>query len=156
MIKKVNKLGKRLFYLDTSKIANCRKLPLEIREMMMKINKELYDFNFELLDEFWRSHVLYKPTGKGQRPNRRIFTVEHFKDNAYWKQLQAVEHYLYIESLRLRLDKEAEPCLNCPHYHQYWDGLCNRFQINEKECDKSVANGTCPNLVELKKGRKSP
>ena len=145
MIKKVNKINRMLFYLDTSKSANCNKLPNEIRDILMEINQFLYDINFDALDFYWRKHVLYK------RKDRTAPIVEHFKNSPEWLQLQKIEKNLAVEYENLKHDKEKHPCYGCEHLKPGWDGFYNRLIIDDKGCDETLHNGKCPNVIKMKK-----
>lgn len=148
---RLRNIPKSLALIDTSIFDNCRPISTEDRKILLKLNAFLYDFNFSVLDRFWKykTKKIKKGISGVNRKKLHLLAAE-LKENPFWIQLHQVEQFLHEEEQNLkcigRSSNSTEHCLNCRNVIPLFKKGRPKSKINEEGCRRDVEMGLCPNI----------
>jgi hypothetical protein len=148
---KLRNIPKSLALIDTSIFNNCRSISVEDRKLLLKLNAFLYDFNFSVLERFWK-HKTYKIRNKITGINRKKLhkLSAELKDDPFWIQIHQVEQFLHQEEQNLKCvgnsSKDIDYCLNCRNIIPFLKDGGIKKKVNEEGCRRDVEMGLCPNI----------
>jgi hypothetical protein len=119
------------------------------KKRLLKLNSLLYDINFDCRHKFWVENVEYDNEKTRSGPN-----IDKIKNTPYWKQLCAVEDYLYKEYIKLSFVSaylQFDPCAGCENIYRIKHKIgYYLYRIKIDKCREDCRLGRCMNIAKLR------